>query len=64
METLDMMILARNTGLTYISEDLAYNTKLGFHEAYTYSLWDAKAFDLINDIMELDWVLEDYDIYD
>lgn len=55
MKTLDMMILARENGSTYIVDDLAYNAKQGFHDYAWGDSWEGSAFPLINDIMELEW---------
>lgn len=55
LKTLDMMNTAQKDNCTYISGDMTYNTKLGFHEAYTTDFWEGRAFNFINDIMELEW---------
>lgn len=55
LNTLDMMNEALETGKTYISGDMQYSVENGFCDKDTTEPWSAKAFDTINEIMELIW---------
>lgn len=55
MKTLEMMYEAFETGKTYISGDMQYSTENGFCDEDTTNPWSSKAFDTINEIMELTW---------
>lgn len=56
MNTLDMMIEARENGKTYYANKhengLAYNNKLGFHDADDETPWDGYAFKFLNQLMD------------
>lgn len=53
MNTLEMIIDAKNTGKTYINNDLLYSDDKGFHDD-TGGSWPAKSFHTLNDIIYLD----------
>ena len=55
MTTLEMMAIAKTTGKTYKTEDMFYNTKLGFHDKRK-DPWQGLAFKNLNDLFLLcDW---------
>ena len=59
MTTFEMMKDAEKTGRTYISEDLRFSMKNGFHNNYG-TPWGANAFSELNDVLKLDdWELLD-----
>lgn len=57
MKTLEMMNKAKENGKTYITEDMRFSTKKGFHEDNG-SPWNANAFRTLNQVIEIDdWKL-------
>ena len=59
MTTFEMMKDAEKTGRTYITEDLRFSMKNGFHNNYG-KPWSANAFSELNDVLKLDdWELLD-----
>lgn len=54
LTTLDMMNEALKTGRTYISSSMRYSVEEGFHDDRN-KAWSSKAFDTINEIMNLYW---------
>mgnify|MGYP004574032717 FL=1 len=62
MTTLDMMIKAKEDGKTYRTDDLFYNTQLGFVDIRG-KKWQGYAFDYLNDIFAIDTWKQDDAIY-
>ncbi len=62
MNTLDMMIKAKETEKTYRANDMLYNTKLGFHDK-SGNEWYIDSFDYLNDLFVVDNWQEDDTIY-
>ena len=59
MKTFEMMKEAEKTGQTYVTEDLRFSIKNGFHNNYGRP-WSANAFSELNDVLKLDdWELLD-----
>ena len=53
MNTLEMLIEAKDTDKIYSNSDLLYSTDRGFHDD-TGGSWPAKSFHTLNDIIYLD----------
>ena len=59
MTTFEMMKEAEKTGQTYVTEDLRFSMKNGFHDNCG-KPWNANAFSELNDVLKLDdWELLD-----
>jgi len=54
MKTIDMIIRARDTGRNYINKDMLYSDELGFVSKNNLKLWDAQAFDTLNELIHDD----------
>lgn len=52
MNTLDMMIKAREDGNTYKARDLWYNAKVGFVNSHG-NEWGGYAFNYLNDLFDV-----------
>lgn len=53
MNALDMMTLARANNKTYVTNQLLYNTKYGFHNSSRHP-WSGSAFNNLNELFNID----------